>query len=479
MKKIVLLIIAALVASTMNIQEVKASTGGFYEAEYAGSIYLRKIKNGETKYQRARFFREIGTDNIAYCIEPFVNFGNGMNYEEVNHIENLSEETLQRLKLFAYYGYLYPGHEDIKWYAITQYLIWRTVEPNAVFEYTNGLNGEAIYPYKNEMNQLISLVGNHMKKPNFGESTFTITEEEELVLKDRSKVISNYETTNPNVEITDNTLKVKGLKEGTHTIELTRKSQTHPNPALFYHKAGEQKIMTLGNAEEMYASFTVKVIKTELEITKVDKDTDSTTPSGEGSLIGAKYGLYDQNNNLIKELTIGKDNKASIKNLMFGSYILKELSPGIGYQLDNNTYKIEITSNNATIKLRLKNEIIKRKLQINKEFGIPGKTEKEANVTFDIYNNKNEYVTSITTDENGFAEIELPYGTYTIKQKNSKENYKRVEDFQVEIKESDNNINYDLYDYKIEVPDTNQNKSYLSYMFFILGGIYVYKRKAL
>ena len=77
MKKFVLLIIAILIANTMTIQKVNASNKAFYEAEYAGNIYLRRSLNGEVKYQRARMFREQGTNNIAYCIEPFVNFGDG------------------------------------------------------------------------------------------------------------------------------------------------------------------------------------------------------------------------------------------------------------------------------------------------------------------------------------------------------------------------------------------------------------------
>lgn len=479
MKKFVLLIIAILIANTMTIQKVNASNKAFYEAEYAGNIYLRRSLNGEVKYQRARMFREQGTNNIAYCIEPFVNFGDGTNYEEVNHIENLSEETLQKLSLYAHYGYLYPGHEDIKWYAITQYLIWRAVEPNAVYEYTDGLNGNAIYPYIKEMNELIRLVGQHMTIPNFGDPEFTITEDEELILKDRSKIVSNYETTNKNVEISENTLKIKGLKEGTHIIHLTRKAQGYQNPALFYHKANEQKLMTIGNGKEINMSFKVNVKKTELEITKIDKDTNSEKPSGEGSLIGAKYGLYDKNDNLIRELVIGTDNKASIKNLPFGTYYLKEIAPGTGYQLDENIYKVDISAENTIIKLKLANEIIKKKIKIEKEYGVINNTKKEANITFDIYDKNGKYITSITTDENGYAEVELPYGTYIIKQKNTTKNYKPVEDFLVEITEQDQDLTYKLYDYIIDVPNTNKNEQYPLFLelVILLGGVYIYQKQ--
>ncbi len=479
MKKFVLLIIAAIMVTTLNIPEVKASNTGFYEAEYAGDIYMRRSIDGKTNFQRARLFKDEFTGNIAYCIEPFINFENGTDYNQIDYINELDERTQQKLRLLANYGYLYPGHEDIKWYAITQQLIWKFAEPNGIYEFTDGLNGPAIYPYEKEMAELLSLVENHLKTPNLGGKMFTTMEDSELVLTDNNQVLNNYQSTNKNIEIINNTLKIKGLKEGIYTFRLTRKSQIHPNPALFYHKDGEQKIMTLGNAEDIHISLTVKVKRTGLEITKIDKDTNSTIPSGDGKLIGAKYGLYDKNNNLVKELIIGKDSKASVKNLAFGSYTLKELSAGIGYQLDKNIYKVEITNEKAIVKLELSNEIMKGKLQINKEFGTIGNTSKEANVTFDIYNSKNEYITSITTNENGFAEIELPYGDYIVKQKNSKENYKLVEDFKIEIKDAGDIIKKNLYDYEIEVPNTSKNSDYLIGLFLIPAGLYGYKRKVL
>lgn len=481
MKKIVLLIMIMIAAFSINIRNANASNETFFEGDYAGNIYTRRTLHGNTRYQRTRFFKEETTGSIAYCIEPFVDFGNGIDYDEVTNIDNLSDDTLQKLTLLANYGYMYPGHEDIKWYAITQQLIWKIAEPNATYEFTDGLNGNTIYPYEEEMNELLTLVNNHLITPNFGSLVFEIVEGEELILTDQNQVLAGYESSNPNIEITNNQIKVKALKEGIRNFSLQKVARNHEKPALFYYKADEQKIMTLGNARDMYTGFTVKVKKTELEITKVDKDTNSTTPSGEGKLIGAKYGLYNQDNKLIKELIIGKDNKASIKNIPFGTYTLKEITPGDGYQLDKNEYKIDITSEKTSVKLELANEIIKKKLQIYKKYGTSTNMTAEENVTFDIWNSKDEYVTSITTDSNGYAEIELPYGTYTVKQKNSKENYKPVEDFKIEIKEEDQELKYELYDYKIEVPNTakKEDKIHSTCILLLLGGLYVYKRKNL
>lgn len=481
MKKFVLFIIAVIAANIMNLQEVNASTGNFYEAEYAGSIYTRRSLYGEIRYQRSRFFRQQSTNAPAYCMEPFVNFGNGQNYIPTNTIENLNATQLQKMSLYAYYGYLYPGHEDIKWYSITQQLIWQVAEPSGIYEFTNGLNGETIRPYDNEIGQLNTLVSNHLMKPTFDGAIIHLVEDETFTLTDHNHVLHFYQSSSPNVIIKDDNLIIQNLKEGTHTIELTRRSSAYTTPAIFYHKNGEQKIMTIGNPQDITSKITINTKKTELEITKVDQDTNSTTPSGEASLKGAIYGLYDMDNNLIEKLTIGKDNKASIKNLLYGTYFLKELSPGVGYQLNETTYQIDLNTTNTIIKLQLANEVIKKKLEINKEFGTVNNTVAEPNVTFDIYDNKGEYVTSITTDENGYASIELPYGTYTVKQKNTAENYLPVEDFKIEITEKEQELNYQLYDYKIEVPNTERNRKNTTYIYLLLtiGGLYVQKKYAL
>jgi len=483
MKKIVLFIIAIVAMSSINIKEVKAETTNFYEAEYIGNIYMRKNLNSSSLYQKARFFRERGSANPAYCIEPFKKFTDGAGYNETTLVEGMSENQLQKIELLSHYGYQYPGHEEVKWYAITQLLIWKTALPNATFEFTNGLNGDTIYPYQNEINELESLVNNHLIMPSFHGKKIELVEGEQQIITDTNNVLENYTSPSQNIEIKGNNLILKDWKEGEHNIPLIKRANIHERPALFYYKGEDQKLVTLGNTKDIIGNILVTVKKTELELTKIDKDTNSITPSGDASLIGTTYGLYDKNNNLIQELIIQKDSKVTVKNLPFGTYTLKELTPGTGYQLDKNTYPVEINTDHTHIKLTLSNEVIKKKVEINKEFGTPNNTKPEANITFEIYNNKGEIVTSITTDENGHAETILPFGIYTIKQKNTTENYKAIDDFTIEIKENeeDEKLTYTLFDYKIEVPNTRKNSSYFWYILITssLSGAYVFKKQTI
>ena len=103
----------------------------------------------------------------------------------------------------------------------------------------------------------------------------------------------------------------------------------------------------------------------------------------------------------------------------------------------------------------------------------------ESNVVFQILNNKGEVVKEIVTDTLGTATIELPYGTYKVKQINTSDGYKKIEDFEIIIDENtEKEIEYFLYDLK--VPNTYQ-KSYFNIFFVILislllsSSILVYK----
>ena len=74
MKKIkIFLIIIICILLKLNIN-VYAEQTTFYEGEYIPGIWMNKVKNNTIYYQTARFFRQSGTNNFAYCIEPFEMF---------------------------------------------------------------------------------------------------------------------------------------------------------------------------------------------------------------------------------------------------------------------------------------------------------------------------------------------------------------------------------------------------------------------
>lgn len=464
MKKIIIFLIVvtmSLICST----NVHASSS-FYEGEYIDGIYMNKQKANSSTiyYQKARFFRQSGTNRFAYCIDPFVFFQDGSNYEEVITPSNLTETQKEQISLIAYFGYGYKNHTDSKWYAITQLMIWQTAEPNGNFYFTDGLNGPRIEPYNQEINEMNTLITNYKKETSLNNKTYTLVEGEKLSIEDSNQVLSNYKSNNPNFIIQGNKLISDNLIEGEYTIDLIKEEKEHNKPLVFYQSKNSQALMQTGDLKDKKESLKVNVIKTKIEITKIDKDNQSTSPNGEGSLIGTVYSLLDKNNTEIATITINENSIGKLENIPFGIYYLQEKHPGKGYHLDTKKYKLEITDKNPKIYITLENEIIKKKIIIYKTYGENNKIP-EANITFAIYNNENKKVATITTDKNGKAEIILPYGNYKIVQENTTDGYHKVNDIEIIITDTKDEI-FNLVDYKIKVPNTKTN--FFAYLIILI-----------
>ena len=402
-----------------------------------------------TYYQKARFFRQTGTNEFAYCIEPFKIFNENSNYEETT-TPNLSQAQIDKISKIAHFGYGYKDHTEPKWYAITQFMIWKE-SANGDYYFTDSLNGNRINPFPDEIYEITKLVENYNKLPNIN-NEYTIISGNNLVIETN---LNNFKVSGDNIIQEDNKLTITETKEGVHTYNLVKEDNIYNKPIIFYQASNSQDLIETGNIKPVNTNFKVNVIKTEIEITKVDKDTESIIPKGEASLDGAIYSLYDENNNLVKDLVI-ENNQAIINSIPLGKYYLKEKQSGIGYQVDTNTYEIDISKEKSKHQLILKNKVIEKTITIEKKYGDTYNLKGEENISFDIYNSNYEKLTTITTNNLGIVEITLPYGTYTFKQINTTEGYHKVDDFTITIDNTDNEV-IELKDLKIEVPNTSTN----------------------
>ena len=388
---------------------------------------MNKVKDNIIYYQQARFFINKNTNEAVYCIEPFATFNESASYKE--QIPNLSNYQKERLSLLSYYGYNYPGHEDARWYAVTQLLIWQTADPSGKYYFTNTLNGTKTNRFDSEIREIESLIQNHYKEPSFNTQTYYLIHGNSLAIKDNNEVLNNYQPTTNNISIENNILSIDKPDIGAHKITIKEKQ--------------------LNNKQQQ---FYVSETSQDLLITKIDTDTKTIIPSGDSSLIGTKFALYDIFDTKLEEYTL-TDKKLNIKGLNYGKYYIKEITPGKGYTLNNNKYYFEITKENTTPKLIIENKVIEKEIIIKKVYGTNNNFIPEPNISFNIYNSQNEFIKTIKTNEDGLINIKLPYGTYTLKQLTTTEGYQKIDPININVDNSEKE-EITLKNYKINVPNT-------------------------
>lgn len=289
---------------------------------------------------------------------------------------------------------------------------------------------------------------------------------------DKSATIAgtSYRVTGPNsynqtfVTDTNGKIALKGLSLGTYTfVEIQAASgyllNSEPITVTLTYKNQNTAVIT-GTAEQTNAEPTANIT-----FKKVDKET-SGTAQGDATLKGAVYQLtaaediynkakthkfYSKGDVVATRNTDANGNMEPVNGLPLGFYQLKEKTASEGYLIDPSTYDIHCDYEGQSVEVvtrsqTSKEQVKKQAFQILKistdesgeavilpsaQFTVKLKSE-VAKVGWD----KAKTYNVLTTDNKGYAKsIELPYGTYTVKETKVPDNVIPVPDFEVKITE--------------------------------------------
>lgn len=202
------------------------------------------------------------------------------------------------------------------------------------------------------------------------------------------------------------TIKVKEIETNNEYVLL----QNEKTLEIKYKKTSE---ITIENEKK----------KGQIEVYKTDEENNQI------KIQGVEFEVIDVTNNVVDKLITNKDGYAISKRLPIGEYSLKEIKTDEKYILNDEIKKVEVKYNES-LSLHITNKKIKGKIQIvkisSKDSPILGikQGEKLPNVKFEIYNDKNELVDMLITDENGQAlSKDLEIGRYKIKEVSTLEYY--------------------------------------------------------
>lgn len=164
----------------------------------------------------------------------------------------------------------------------------------------------------------------------------------------------------------------------------------------------------------------------DLEILKIDKETKKP-------ISNVTFEIRTKNGEYLGKITTDKNGVAKIEKIKPQTIIIKEVQAPENYIVSKEERKITLKWGEK-VKVEFENELEKGNLRIikvdkdNNEILLDG-------IKFEIYNSNKKLIKKVITDEKGEINIkDLPVGVYTIRETETKENYKLSEDKQVEIK---------------------------------------------
>lgn len=452
MKKIKNKIINGLMLLLIGISCVPTVNASTYnetfndKSQWISGDYILKVKGSTRKYQQMTVITRNSDGSFVYCIEPGTPVSDGAVYPgqdfDQSYVGQMTQEQWRRITLLAYYGYGYGNHTDIHWYTVTQYLIWQTVPHGYDIYFTDSLNGNRITKYTNEINELNRLVEEHNISPNITNDTIDMVIGDTVELTDSNNVLNKFEvvdTNNVSASISGNTLSITANDVGDGSVTISKRDKNYSHPAIIYYHPTSQDLMMRGAYDPIDVNLKIEIVGGKVSVKKVDMDTGLGIAQGDATLDGAVYGIYDLEGNRVGEV-ISKGGEYVTSDYLpsLGTFFLKEEKSSTGYELNETKYFFNITKDDLYPEVDVTEKVIERDLKIFKVYASDetGFLTGEPNVTFDIYlKSTGEKVTSITTDENGYATATLPYGTYTVRQISSTEDHEMVEDFEIVVNE--------------------------------------------
>ena len=225
-------------------------------------------------------------------------------------------------------------------------------------------------------------------------------------------------------------------------------------------------------------TFTNKRVNATIDLVKEDSKTGNSA-QGDAVFEGAIYGLYAREDinhpdgrsgvlykkdEQVSTLTTDKEGKASVSNLYLGKYYLKEITPPVGYLLDEEEHDVNCDYEGDQVETVKRNtvskeDVIKQPFQLIKAadndktdadllkgagfsaYLISSLTVKDDG-SYDFTNATpivltEDGKTEMFTDERGYAcSIPIPYGRYIVRETTTPHNFMPVDDFIVTVTEN-------------------------------------------
>lgn len=399
MKKILFMLLCLFSLKFVNAEELNAVLLPYY------------IKLKDTnEIIRVKMFNEVESKVKVFNLDIY-NYENPINVsKEIINEDDIFSNKIDEFNTIVYYGYNNSPRKKLN-YFYAQVLIWKDIS-NIDFEIVDEV-GNRVYAYDIELNNLAKEIENHNKNSSFFDKTHSYSISDEIIFEYDSIVLDNPNIEGLNFSNKDNLLYIKSDKIGNYEINLFKDFE---NENYVYKNGSYIYYSSLKGPGDLKKKFYLNIGGLKLI---VKEQLESINGKYGDAILNSKYQLFLEDN-VINYL----NNSLTFEVIPNVSYTLKDFSENIGF---NKFEDININILNEDYELIIKREIIKKDIQFNID-----------NNTYKIYlKSNNELYKTLNKSE----KITLPYGLYYIV---NEEN-----DYYEEIK---------IYDNKEEVLNIKINK---------------------
>lgn len=371
---------------------------------------LFEIKNNDTN----ELLYNITLNNLNTSINyNSYSYYGGMNY--------LSEESRNFIAKAIYLGYGYQDRSDKKWYHITQFIIWEQLaKENQGETYFVDNSGNKLKLYESEIADIKDNIKHYDDIPSFlnPEKDISIKLNEELVLEDTNNLLDKFtmrESDSLETTITGNTITIKPKRPNLVSLFFQSQIEDIPFMKIFVDKENNYRLANRGRISQAVGSVIINIASPVLEL-------KSFINSPNLSLENNKYNVYfADGSDYWTNISLSKDGLSEKIDMNPGKYYIKQQEASYGYKFNEDKIYFEIGKDDLV--LDVKNEFITKHVtfehQLIKE---NQEVSLKINSKLNIYNENNEFIQEITTNKEGKADIDLPYGNYQVLENKARNN---------------------------------------------------------
>lgn len=450
LRKKFLAIIFLIITIFGNVQPIFAisssGSGQWVAGQWDSEVFTTDNKTSVGLLIRRLVNYKTGEQITTFCGEHFINSPTGT-IENGNHSIPTSPAMRQACKV-AYFGwyekygnYVVNGGimaESMRQrkldYCFTQQLIWETLGQSSATFRDSSIQSQ-YESFKADINSKMSRM---QTRPSFTKDTITIDVGTTKTLTDTNAVLKDYNSIDKTVDGIrivhtkgENTMQVTVNSNCTaETYKITNdmmeswgmiKDESKDNDTTVYitfREGVQNQLYSLNYNDPVSMSLNLKInIFGKLEIAKKDNKgnyvPDTSFKISYNSDMSDPIGTY----------TTAINGKVTIDKLQPKTVYVQETKVPNHLILDSTIKSVTINPAQTTT-FEATNNWKQGYIKVVKKDSETGKVVKQAGVVFDIYNSKNQKVTSITTNNNGVAiSTLLDYGNYFVKEQKAPNKY--------------------------------------------------------